>query len=157
MNLSKLRRAIAHEAARLLYLHEESEYYRAKQKASRRVCQGWVKPADLPTNAEIRYAVQSFARMHEGPERLDSLRDMCLTALRVMRLVSKFYPKLIGSVLTGHVRQGSDIDIHVFSDSIEAVAACFDEECIPYEIERKQVRKDGIHTTYTHIPQSEMY
>ncbi len=157
MNPSKLRRSIAHEAARLLYLHEESEYYRAKQKASRRLCQGWVKPADLPTNAEIRDAVQSFARMHEGSARLDALQDMRLTALRVMRLISKFHPKLIGSVLTGHVRQGSDIDIHVFSDSIEAVVACFDEECIPYEIERKQVRKDGIHTTYTHIHVRESY
>jgi len=62
MNPSKLRRSITHEAVRLLYLHEESEYYRAKQKASRRLCQGWVKPADLPTNAEIRHAVRSFAR-----------------------------------------------------------------------------------------------
>ena len=157
MNPSKLRRSIAHEAARLLYLHEESEYYRAKQKASRRLCQGWVKPADLPTNAEIRDVVQSFARMHEGPDRLDALREMRMTALRVMRLTSKFHPKLIGSVLTGHVRRGSDIDIHVFSDSIEAVAACFDDECIPYEIERKQVRKDGINTTYTHIHVREAY
>ena len=138
MNPSKLRRSIAHEAARLLYLHEESEYFRAKQKASRRLCQGWVKPADLPSNAEIRDVVQSFARMHEGPDRLDTLREMRMTALRVMRLTSKFHPKLIGSVLTGHVRRGSDIDIHVFSDSIEAVAACFDDERIPYEIERKQ-------------------
>ena len=157
MNSSKLRRSIAHEAARLLYLHEESEYYRAKQKASRRLCQGWVKPADLPTNAEIRDAVQSFARMHEGPARLDALQDMRLYALRIMRMVSTFHPKLIGSVLTGHVRQGSDIDIHVFSDSIESVAACFDRECIPYEIERKRVRKGGVHTTYTHIHVQDTY
>lgn len=157
MQPSKLRRSIAHEAARLLYLNEESEYYRAKQKASRRLCQGWVKPADLPTNAEIRDAVQSLARTHEGPKRLDALRDMRYSALRVMRLVEKFHPKLIGSVLTGHVRQGSDIDIHVFSDSIEAVANCFDVEGIPYEIERKQVRKDGVQTTYTHIHVHEVY
>ena len=157
MQPTKLRRAIAHEAARLLYLNEESEYYRAKQKASRRLCQGWVKPADLPTNAEIRDAVQSFARTHEGPGRLDALRNMRLSALRVLRLIAKFHPKLIGSVLTGHVRQGSDIDIHVFSDSIESVASCFDAECIPYEIERKQVRKDGIETTYTHIHVREVY
>lgn len=157
MQLTKLRRAIAHEAARLLYLNEESEYYRAKQKASKRLCQGWVKPADLPTNAEIRDAVQSLARTHEGPKRLDALLDMRLSALRVMRLVSKFHPKLIGSVLTGHVRQGSDIDIHVFSDSFESIANCFDLECIPYEIERKKVRKDGIETTYTHIHVREVY
>ncbi|MEQ1824936.1 MAG: HD domain-containing protein [Pirellula sp.] len=151
MQTTKLRRAIAHEAALLLYRNEETEYYQAKQKASRRLCHGWVKPSDLPTNAEIREAVQMFARTHEGPKRLDALRDMRLAALRIMRLVEKFHPKLIGSVLTGHVRQGSDIDIHAFSDSIESVANCFDVELIPYEIERKRVRKGGIETTFTHI------
>jgi hypothetical protein len=151
MSSSKLRRAIAHEAALLIYRQEETEYYQAKNKASRRLCQGWIKPSELPTNAEIRDAVQMLARTHEGPQRLDSLRDMRLTAIRVMSLIAKFHPRLIGSVLTGHVRKGSDIDIHVFSDSIEAVANCFDVEGIPYEIERKRVRKDGIEATYTHI------
>ena len=80
-----------------------------------------------------------------------------MTALRVIRLISKFHPKLIESVLTGHVRRDSDIDAHVFSDSIEAVAACFDDECIQYDIERKQARKDGINTTYTHIHVREAY
>ena len=60
MNVSKLRRQIAWEAARLMYQRQESEYYRAKQKAARRLCQGWVKPADLPSNAEIRDEVQSL-------------------------------------------------------------------------------------------------
>ena len=78
MEPNKLRRGIAHEAARLLYFREESEYYRAKQKAARRLCQGWVKPADLPTNSEIRDLVQSFARVHEGQTRLDALLDMRL-------------------------------------------------------------------------------
>ena len=35
--------------------------------------QGWVKPADLPSNAEIRDQVQMFARMHEGPQRDQNL------------------------------------------------------------------------------------
>ena len=54
MQPSKLRRQIAWEAARLMYQRQESEYYRAKLKAARRICQRWVKPADLPSNAEIR-------------------------------------------------------------------------------------------------------
>ena len=54
MDKSKLRRQIAWEAARLMYQRQESEYYRAKLKAARRMCRGWVKPADLPSNAEIR-------------------------------------------------------------------------------------------------------
>ena len=148
---SKLRRAIAHEAARLMYERLESEYYQAKQKAARRLCQGWVKPADLPTNAEIRDIIQSFARIHEGSQRLDTLRDMRLTALRVMRLMTKFHPRVIGSVYTGMVREGSDIDIHLFSDGLEAVLHTLEGEGIPYELERKQVRKDGESQTFNHV------
>jgi hypothetical protein len=157
MNPSKLRRAIAHEAARLMYQRQESEYYQAKNKAARLLCQGWVKPADLPSNAEIRDAIQSFARMFEGESRFDALRDMRLTALRVMRTLDKFHPKLIGSVLTGHVRTGSDIDIHVFSDSLEAVEHCFEMESIPYELERKEVRKNGEYAVYHHIHVKEAF
>ena len=87
MNRSKLRRQIAWEAARLMYSREESEYFRAKQKAARRICQGWVKPADLPSNAEIRDQIQAFARLHEGDARTDNLREMRLEALRLMRLL----------------------------------------------------------------------
>ncbi len=60
---SKLRRQIAHEAARLMYQRQESEYFRAKQKASQRICQGWVKPADLPSNREIRDANTGEGRL----------------------------------------------------------------------------------------------
>jgi hypothetical protein len=157
MENTKLRREIAHEAARLMYFREESEYYRAKQKAARQLCHGWVKPRDLPTNAEIRELIQGFARIHEGPSRLDRLKDMRLTALRVMRRLAHFHPRVIGSVFTGHIRLGSDVDVHVFSDSIDAVCACFDSELIPYEVERKEVRKSGEHHTYIHIHVAEKY
>ena len=53
MQQSKLRRQIAWEAARLMYSREEAEYYRAKQKAAHRICQGWVKPADLPLDKRL--------------------------------------------------------------------------------------------------------
>ena len=148
---SKLRRQIAWEAARLMYSRQESEYYRAKLKAARRICQGWVKPADLPTNAEIRDEIQSFARLYEGDQRTASLRDMRLEALRMMRLLRRFRPRLIGSVLTGHVRQGSDIDLHVFSDSIEAVTLTLDGEGFVYDVERKRVRKHGEERIFTHV------
>jgi predicted nucleotidyltransferase len=151
MNFSKLRRQIAHEAARLMYSREESEYFRAKQKASKRICQGWVKPADLPSNAEIREEIQSFARLYEGEKRRDNLRDMRLEALRMMRLLARFRPRLIGSVMTGHVRAGSDIDLHVFSDHIEPITRVLDEEGMLYDVERKRVTKHGEERVYTHV------
>jgi hypothetical protein len=151
MNLSKLRRQIAWEAARLMYNRQESEYYRAKIKAARRICQGWVKPADLPSNAEIRDEIQTFARLHEGDARTQNLHDMRLEALRVMRILSRFRPRLIGSVMTGHVRQGSDIDLHVFCDSIDAVASTLADEGMVLDVERKRVRKQGEERVFTHI------
>lgn len=151
MYSSKLRRQIAWYAARLMYQRQESEYYRAKMKAARYICKGWVKPADLPSNAEIRDEIQSFARLHEGDDRDAYLREMRLEALRLMRLLARFRPRLIGSVLTGHVREGSDIDLHLFSDSVEAVAAALENEGAIFDIERKRVRKQGEERVFTHI------
>lgn len=148
---SKLRRQICYEAARAMYFRQESEYYRAKQKAARRICKGWIKPADLPSNAEIRDEIQALARLHEGEKRLDHLRQMRLVALRFMRLLHRFRPKLIGSTLTGHIRQGSDVDIHVFSDSVEAITMQLDELMLFYDVERKEVRKQEQTRIYTHI------
>jgi len=151
MSNAKLRRQIAFEAARLMYVREESEYYRAKLKAAKRLCHGWVKPADLPSNREIRDEIQSFARLHEGPRRLDTLREMRVEALRFMRILRKFRPRLIGSTLTGHVRSGSDIDIHVFADGESGVTGALDAEGMLYEVQRKLVRKHGLERVFTHI------
>ena len=151
MQNSKLRQQIAWEAARLMYERQESEYFRAKLKAAQRFCHGWAKPADLPSNAEIREQVQMFARMHEGDARTANLRAMRLAALAMMERLERFRPRLIGSVLTGHTRQGSDVDIHLFSDSAEAVGHALEQHGLPYEIERKLVRKHGESRTYTHV------
>jgi predicted nucleotidyltransferase len=151
MSNDKLRRQITFEAARLMYTRQESEYYRAKLKACRKICRGWVKPDDLPSNAEIRDEIQRFAYMYEGDARFDNLRDMRIEALRMMRLLAKFKPRLIGSTLTGHVRHGSDIDIHVFSASLEAVCGALDEQGLDYDVNHKLVRKHGEERTYTHI------
>ncbi len=134
-----------------MYERIESEYYRAKMKAARRICKGWVKPADLPSNAEIRDEIQLLARLHEGDRRTDNLREMRLEALRMMRILQKFRPRLIGSVMTGHIRKGSDIDLHVFSDSVEAVRTALDDEGVVYDVERKRVRKQGEERIFTHV------
>ena len=134
-----------------MYFRHESEYYRAKNKAAKRICKGWVKPADLPSNAEIRDEIQAFARLHEGQSRDDDLQRMRLVALRVMRMLARFKPRLIGSTLTGHVRRGSDIDLHVFSESIEAITMLLDEQLLFYDVERKRVRKNDEERIYTHI------
>ena len=98
MSHDKLRQAIALEAARLMYERVETEYFTAKRKAAKRLCRRGVKPEDLPSNAEIRDQIQLFARLHEGDKRTANLKDMRLAALRLMRLLCRFRPRLIGSV-----------------------------------------------------------
>ena len=66
MTNEKLRRQIIHEAARLMYGNQEADFYRTKLKAARKVCGGWVKPADLPSDREIRDEIQALARLYEG-------------------------------------------------------------------------------------------
>ncbi len=61
-----------------MYFRHESEYYRAKHKAARRICKGWVKPGDLPSNTEIRDEIQALARLHEGGQRQDQLQAHAL-------------------------------------------------------------------------------
>lgn len=134
-----------------MYERIESEYYTAKRKAAKRLCRRGVKPEDLPSNAEIRDQIQVFARIHEGPRRTENLKEMRLEALRLMRLLRAFRPRLIGSVMTGHVRKGSDIDIHVFADSVGMLTDALLEHGFQFDTERKQITKFQETRTFTHI------
>lgn len=152
MNRSKLRRQIAWEAARLMFDRRESEYYRAKMKAARQICKGWVKPADLPSNAEIRDEVQNLSRMFDGNlEVAGKLREMRVAALQLMELLRDYRPRLIGSVLTGHIRRGSDIDLHLFADNLAAVTGVLDQHHYRYDTQRKEITKHGETNVYRHV------
>src|SRR5204863_5719731 len=76
---------------------------------------------------------------------------MRLAALAMMRLLRPFRPRLIGSVMTGHVRKGSDIDLHVFSNSPALVADLLEQHGCQFDLERKQVVKHGESRVFTHI------
>ncbi|RMG38964.1 MAG: HD domain-containing protein [Planctomycetota bacterium] len=151
MSNDKLRRQILAEAARMMYERQETEYYRAKIKAARKFTRRWLKPSDLPSNREIRMELQRLTLLHEGDSHAERLREMRFRAYQVMRLLEPFRPRLIGSTLTGHVRKGSDIDIHVFADNPSTVATVLEAEGLHPRLERKRVRKDGQQRQYTHI------
>ena len=155
---ARIRRQIALLAARLMYDRQESEYFTAKRKAARQLGVEYrYRPKDLPSNREIRDQVQALANLYEGEQRHTNLRDMRVDALRLMRLLCAFHPKLIGSVLTGHTRKGSDIDIHVFSDHPSAVLTVLEEERLPFQVERKRIIKHNEERQFTHIHVSDRF
>lgn len=158
MSDNRIRRQIALIAARLMYSREETEYFTAKRKAARQLGVAYrYRPHDLPSNAEIRDEIQAMARIHEGPRRLDRLLEMRLEALRMMRKLARFRPRLIGSVWTGHVRHGSDIDLHVFTDGQGFVTDTLAEFGLDFEVERKRIVKHGEERTFTHIHVHDRY
>lgn len=113
---ASVRHRVAVEAARLLYHREYREYFQAKRVAAKR--QGTVH---LPSNREIHEQLLHIARRLEGEEHAIRLETMRRCALEVMERVKDMQPRIIGSVWTGHIRQGSDIDINVYCDEVEPV------------------------------------
>lgn len=140
MSRHKLRRRVAWEAARLIYTHEESEYFRAKMKAARRLASADFQPADLPSNREIRDEIQAMARRRPDPERDAALCALRRHALRMMRLLHAFRPRLVGHVWAGHDNPDS-VEICVFADALDGLAADLDAQGLAYEVHRLEVRR----------------
>src|SRR5262245_5182408 len=113
------RTAIAQEAARIIQEHGLKDFRVAKEKAGLRL--GMEDKGALPSNREIESALAERNRIFRGEahERfIDVLRE---AALGTMRLLVAFDPRLVGPVLTGNATEHSAIELHLFSDSAEAV------------------------------------
>ena len=108
---SDLRCKIAREAATLLYFGAEKEYKQAKLKAAKTLGIHF-----LPSNFEVALELDKIAEENEGPARKDRLIQMRKEALKVMIVLKKYGPILIGSVWRGTIRRGSDIDIALYHD-----------------------------------------
>jgi len=111
-----LRRRVAREAANLLYLGIEKEYRQAKLRAAETLGLNV-----LPTNLEVAMELNKIAEENEGAARLERLVQMRGEALRVMRILEKYNPVLVGSVWRGTIHHRSDIDINVYSDNPQEV------------------------------------
>lgn len=152
MSDERFRIKVARRAAQLMYARDEKEYYTAKRKAAREFgLRGRAQPGDLPSNREIRDQIRFLAEFYEGEKRFERIAEMRIEALRMMRRLSLFTPRLIGSVLTGHVRAGSDIDLHVFTDSLAVLTDVLDEHGLHYGVERKRIIKFGEERNFIHI------
>src|SRR5262249_17912366 len=99
----------------------------------------------------IREVIQSFARLHEGESRTAHLRRMRVEALKLMRLLRSFKPRLIGSVMTGHVRKGPDIHTHLFTASPALWTGLLGAQGYQFDLERKQVVKHNEARIFTHV------
>lgn len=110
------RRRVAREAARLIYTGSSEEYKQAKEEAARSLGVG-----TMPSNYEVAVELDILAEEVEGKERQRLILRMRRDALKVMRALVEFEPRLIGSVWRGTARRGSDIDIVVYASRPDEV------------------------------------
>lgn len=159
----QLRVSIAREAARLMYEEDVKQYFTAKRMAARRLCgrvggkQIRYRPADLPSNGEIREQLLELAELAEGSHRGRRLFAMRITALEALEALAPFEPRLIGSVSTGHVRRGSDIDLHVFTDDEDALFDHLKRLRWTFETERVTILKFGQIREYLHVHVADVF
>ena len=139
-----------------MYHEGVKQYFDAKRMANKRmfsrggVKAGQCRPKDLPSNGEISVELAKLVELLEDDkgQRLLALRE---TAVSVMRELQEFTPRLIGSVSTGRIRQGSDIDLHVFTDHIELLETTLQHLQWFYEKEQVTIKKGTQYVEYTHI------
>ena len=121
--LTSLKQRVAREAAVLLYTSQEKEYKQAKQKAAENF-----GVRVLPSNSEIAKELDSLADEIEGSARQERLLQMRREALKIMKALRDFHPRLIGSVWRGTAHKDSDIDIVTFSSEHASVLKKLEHE-----------------------------
>lgn len=147
MNSAGLRGKVAREAATLLYCGLEKEYKQAKLKAAANLGVNV-----LPKNAEVAIELDNIAEETEGAGRVERLVEMRTEALKLMTLLKKYRPLLLGSVWRGTIKRGSDIDITVYGDSAEVESVLrAQKQLTVFHVERVTVDEKGKPLSSVHI------
>lgn len=142
-----LRNRVAQEAALLLYTSQEKEYKQAKKRASETL-----GARVLPSNFEVAEELDRIAEEREGAQRRERLLRMRKEAKELMESLKDFSPRLVGSVWRGTARQGSDIDIIVFSQEHLQVLRQIQKHAFDVaRSERLSVTKEGEKESSFHI------
>ncbi len=116
-----LREQLAQEAARLIVDHGMRDYGQAKRKAALRF--GVREASALPSNAEVESSVIERQRIFAPDSHKYRLAAMRRLAADIMEFLADFEPRLVGAVLTGTVTDNAALELHVFTESPEAVLA----------------------------------
>jgi predicted nucleotidyltransferase len=136
-----LRRALAQEAARLMAQHGIHDFLTAKRKAAERL--GVVDASALPRNTEIEEALAEYQRLFNATGHEQTLHSQRRAALDAMHWLSKFEPRLVGSVLSGTATEHADIQLHVFADRPENVTLQLIDRGVEHEVTERRVRLDA--------------
>jgi len=142
-----LRKKVAREAAALLYSGIEKEYKQAKLKAAKTFGVQFI-----PTNLEVALELDKIAEEKEGLARQERLIRMRTEALKLLKALRDYSPKLVGSVWRGTIHHESDIDITVYhNEPNDLIKILRRSDCHILQTEWMAITKKGQKKTSFHI------
>ena len=133
-----MRQAVAEEAARIMREQGVDDFLLAKRKAAERL--GVMDASILPRNTEIEAAMVAHQRLFAADRHERELAALRRSALEAMRLMADFQPRLVGPVLAGTASAHSEINLHLFSETPEAVSIRLEERGVPHEVRERRLR-----------------
>lgn len=135
---SQARRVIAAEAARIMSTQSLFNYRSAKQKAAERL--GIDLRTTMPSNAEVESALRAYQKIYGGQQHIHHLQKMREIALKVMRSLESFCPRLVGPVLEGTADEYARISLHVFNDPPDAIVMHLLDKGLIFRNEQRKIR-----------------
>lgn len=130
--------AIAREIARLICEEQITDVRLARQKTAER--HGLSLHAGQPDNAEIQQAVIEYQRLFGGEAYRDRLRLMRRTAVRAMRQLGEFRPRLVGGAVTGAITAAHRVQLHAFADKPESLDMLLHNRGVRFEEAERSYR-----------------
>jgi hypothetical protein len=134
----ELRHRIAQEAARLMAQSGNRNFLQAKRKAAEQI--GVSDARHLPSNREVEDALAAYQRLFRGERQAGELLRLRRTATEAMRFLADFSPRLVGPVLEGTADAYSEVNLHLFADSIEDVGHFLSERGVPAVLGERRLR-----------------
>jgi hypothetical protein len=133
-----LRQAVAEEAGRIMHEQGVDDFLLAKRKAAERF--GVTDGSILPRNTEIEAALVARQRLFSADRHAAEIENLRRSALEAMQLMAGFEPRLVGPVLAGTASPHSEINLHVFAETPEAVSIYLEERGIPNRLLERRLR-----------------
>jgi len=121
---------LAEEAARLMIEHGIADFGLAKRKAADKLALS--RYGVLPSNAQIQACLAERQRIFEPQVHQDRVAFLRGLAADLMASLAGFNPRLVGAVLEGTATASSGIELHLFCDSAEQVAAALESRGIRF-------------------------
>lgn len=133
-------------AAKVFCEHQLTDYRIAKNRAGDLLRRR--SGSAQPDNAAVEKAIIGYQQLFGGDAYRQHLTLMRETALKAMRWLADFEPRLVGGGVSGAVTTAHRVQLHVFAESSETIDRFFIEQGVDFEPGDRRYRtlRGAIHT-----------